>query len=165
MGSLEDKLARIDEGAAQAGRDRPPVFVYTTGAVTDDVAAASRLMKPFCVRIAQLEGVEVFERAGVRIDVPPHTVGAEGDVGHAADLAAAARALDARVSDEAALWYARNRTLVGTASELSARFDELAALGIAGVTLNQLSGSELPDALIESIAPVATGWRERAEAR
>jgi 5,10-methylenetetrahydromethanopterin reductase len=162
MGSLEEKFARIGEGAEDAGRTRPPVFVYTTCVVTDDVAAASKLMKPFCLRIAQLEGVEIFERAGVRVEPPSHTVGAEGDVGHAADLAAASSAVDSLVSDEAALWFAHNRALVGPAGELTPRFEELAALGAAGVTMSQLSGSDLPDALIDSVAPIIADWRHNS---
>jgi 5,10-methylenetetrahydromethanopterin reductase len=159
MGALEQKLARIDEGADEVGRARPPVFVYMTCAVTDDLAAASKLMKPFCLRIAQLEGVQIFEQAGVRVEPPSHTVGAEGDVGHAADLAAASWAVDSLVSDEAALWFARNRSLVGTVDELLGRFNALSALGIAGVTMSQLTGADLPDALVEDIAPVVARWR------
>ena len=161
MGSLEEKLARIGEGAEEAGRVRPPVFVYTTCAVTDDLAAVSKLMKPFCLRIAQLEGVEIFEQAGVRVEPPSHTVGAQGDVGHAADLAAASKAVDSLVSDEAAVWFARNRSLVGTPDELLGRFEELSALGIAGVTMNHLTGSDLPDVLVEAVAPVVAAWRHR----
>jgi 5,10-methylenetetrahydromethanopterin reductase len=160
MGSLEAKLEQIEAGAREAGRDgRPPVFIYSTSALTDDVATTSRLMKPFCVRVAQLEGVEIFERAGVPIRIPDHTAGAEGDVGHAADLATAARELDAMVSDEAALWFAQSRSFVGTEAEIGERFDYVAGLGIAGVTLNNLSGTDLPDALIDALGPVIERWR------
>jgi 5,10-methylenetetrahydromethanopterin reductase len=159
IGGIEEKLERIAAAAREAGRDRPPVYIYTTCAVTDDLATTSRLMKPFCVRVAQLEGVEMFEKAGVPITIPDHAAGAEGDVGHAADLAAAARELDDLVSDEAAVWFAQNRSLVGTEKEIGERFDRLAALGVAGVTMNNLSGSELPDALIEAVGPILAAWR------
>jgi hypothetical protein len=95
----------------------------------------------------------------VRVEVPAHTVGAEGDVGHSADLVAAAAALDHLVSDEAAIWFARNRALVGTGDDLQRRFDELVDLGIAGVAVSQLTGSELPNTLIDSLAPIAAAWR------
>jgi hypothetical protein len=67
--------------------------------------------------------------------------------------------VDSLVSDDAALWFARNRSLVGTADELLQRFEELAALGVTGITMSQLSGSDLPDALIDSVTPIVADWR------
>ncbi|MGE0387304.1 MAG: LLM class flavin-dependent oxidoreductase [Gammaproteobacteria bacterium] len=154
MGNLEHKLSRVRAGAARAGRAPPPCHVYTSCAIVDDIGRVSRMMKSGCLRVAQLEGTAEFERAGIRLQVPPHRAGADGDWGHAADLDAASRRLDHIVSDEAAAWYAANRTLVGTARDIAARVMQLRALGIAGVTVSALSGTDLPDALVESVAPL-----------
>jgi 5,10-methylenetetrahydromethanopterin reductase len=160
MGALEHKLARIAAGAAEAGRAQPPpVWVSTTTVLTDDLPATSRLLKPYCIRVAQLEGARVFEEAGVPITVPDHLLGAEGDVGHSADMEAAARSLDALVSDEAALWYAKTRLVGGSEADIRARFDELARLGVTGISMSHLSGSDLPDALIDSVGPIIEAWR------
>jgi hypothetical protein len=72
----------------------------------------------------------------LRVELPDdHTVGAPGDIGHAADPEVAARQFEHLVSDEAALWYAQNRALMGTAQEIASRLDDLARSGIAGVTV------------------------------
>ncbi|MET0895673.1 MAG: LLM class flavin-dependent oxidoreductase [Acidimicrobiia bacterium] len=163
MGSLEQKLERVADAARAAGRAAPPpVLVNTVCLITDDVAAATKLLKPICLRVAQLEGAEVFARAGVPIDVPDHLLGAEGDIGHAADYAVAASEIDHLVSDEAALWFTTTRTLVGTAHDVRERLGSLARLGLAGVTLSHLSGSELPDALIDSAGPLVAAWKQTA---
>lgn len=163
LGALDEKLAHVAAGATDNGRtEPPPVFVYTACLVTEDIERASRLLKPFCIRIAQLEGVEVFENAGVRVEVPNHTVGAHGDVGHPSDLAAAARDLDDLVSDEAALWFAQNRVIIGTEDEVVARLRTLGDLGVAGVALSHLTGSQLPDRLIESLVPIMEATRAGA---
>ena len=153
-GRLTEKLAAVAAGAAQAKRAPPPVYVYGMCAVTNDVEQTSRLLKPVALRLAQLEGVAAFEQAGVRIDVPDHTAGAEGDVGHAEDFAQAARALDGLVSDEAALWVARNRAIVGTESEVMAQLKALREQGAAGIAISQISGNRLPDELIEAVGPL-----------
>lgn len=153
-GQLGDKLAAVAAGAAEANRSPPPVYVYGMCAVTDDVEQTSRLLKPVALRLAQLEGVAVFEEAGVRIEVPDHTAGAEGDVGHAEDFAQAAAELDGLVSDEAALWVARNRAIVGTEAEVLARLKSLRDQGAAGVAISQISGNRLPDELIEAVGPL-----------
>jgi 5,10-methylenetetrahydromethanopterin reductase len=157
LGNNEEKLRLIAEGAAKHGRETPPVFVYTGFALTGDIESLSRSLKPGCIRIAQLEGREVFERAGVHIQVPDHTVGADGDVGHMADPEEALRLVDHLVSDEAALWYAKNRTLMGTADEIARRLEELARAGIAGVTLNGSGPHGLAADLVEQVLPRLRG--------
>jgi len=156
-GRLDDKLERVAAGAREANRATPPVYVYVMCAVTDDIEQISCLLKPVALRLAQLEGVSVFEEAGVRIEVPEHTAGAQGDVGHAQDFAEMGRALDDLVSDEAALWVARNRAVVGTESEVIAGLRALRAQGAAGVTISQISGNQLPNDLIEAVGPLLAG--------
>src|SRR5439155_1584399 len=94
LGPMEEELRTVAAGAADAGRPAPPAFVCTSCLITDDVERASRLLKPACIRIAQLEVIEVFRLAGVHIEVPDHTMGAHGDAGHAKNLAEASRSLD-----------------------------------------------------------------------
>jgi 5,10-methylenetetrahydromethanopterin reductase len=153
-GRLREKLDQVAAGAREVSRPTPPVYVYAMCAVTNDIEQTSRLLKPVALRLAQLEGVGVFAAAGVRIDVPKHTAGAEGDVGHAADFAQAARELDGMVSDEAALWVARNRAIVGTEAEVIDRLRTLRKQGAAGVAISQISGNQLPDDLIEAVGPL-----------
>ncbi len=153
-GRLSEKLAMVAAGARASGRAPPPLFVYAMCAITDDVEATSRLLKPVALRLAQLEGREVFDQAGVAIEVPEHRAGAKGDVGHWRDAEQAARELDRLVSDEAALWVARTRAVVGDADEVIGRLNELRDEGAAGVTVSQLVGDGTPDALIRDMQGV-----------
>lgn len=155
MGDIPEKLGRIRRGAEDAGRPPPPAFVYTSGGIVDDVNEVFKLFKMACIRTAELEGVEVFERAGFQIDgLRDHRMGARGDLGHAADLSQAAALVDHLVPDDAALWFGENRTLVGTEAQIKQRIAGLRTLGVSGVTMSQLSGSDLPDQLIEQLEPV-----------
>jgi 5,10-methylenetetrahydromethanopterin reductase len=63
------------------------------------------------------------------------------------------RRVDDLVSDEAALWFARNRTLMGRAPEVANRIDELARSGIAGVTVSAGGADGLPNGLIDRVLP------------
>jgi alkanesulfonate monooxygenase SsuD/methylene tetrahydromethanopterin reductase-like flavin-dependent oxidoreductase (luciferase family) len=81
-------------------------------------------------------------------------MGAHGDLGHAANIAEAAAAVDDLVSDEAALWFARNRALIGSEADVEAHLDRLREQGVAGVTMTQHSGAHLPDRLIETLGPL-----------
>lgn len=155
MGNVARKLEHVRRGAAEAGREPPPVFVYTTGAIVDDIERVSRQFKTACIRLAELEGVRIFEEAGVPAPVVgDHVMGAVGDLGHAANVAEASAAVDDRVTDEAALWFARNYVLVGSEADLETHFAKLRDLGIAGVTMTQHAGNRLPDRLIETLGPL-----------
>lgn len=165
MGNVEGKMAHIRRGAAEAGRQTPPVFVYTTTAIVDDVPSIAKTFKPACVRIAELEGLGVFEEAGVRFDAAAlrdHKMGAQGDLGHLANSDEIPNLVDQWVSDEAALWFAKHRLLVGSESDIRNHLDVLTTQGIAGVTMNQMSGSALPDRLIESLGPLVRSYESAA---
>jgi 5,10-methylenetetrahydromethanopterin reductase len=155
MGNVARKIEHVRRGAAAASREPPPVHVYTTGAVVDDLERVSRQFKPACIRLAELEGPGIFEEAGL---TPPavgdHVMGAQGDLGHAADVAEAAAAVDHRVSDEAARWFVRNYVIVGSEADVTAHLTRLQTLGVSGVTLTQHSGDRLPDKLIETLGPL-----------
>jgi len=160
MGNIEGKMGHVQRGAEAAGRPMPPVFVYTTGAVVDDLERVSKAFKAACVRIAQLEGIGLFEAAGVRVELPAggHVMGAQGDLGHAASHHDVAHLVEDLVSDEAALWFARNRVLVGSEDDVRTHLATLRAQGVAGVTLTELSGSKLPDRLIETLGPLTRSF-------
>ena len=91
---------------------------------------------------------------GVASEGPEPRAGATGDVGHWRDAEQAARELDRLVSDEAALWVARTRAVVGDADEVIGRLNELRDEGAAGVTVSQLVGDGTPDALIRDMQGV-----------
>jgi len=156
MGNVEAKMGHVRRGANAAGRPAPPVFIYTTGAVVDDLERVSKAFKAFCIRIAQLEGVGVFEEAGVKVELPSggHVMGAQGDLGHAASHHDVAHLVDHLVSDEAALWYARTRAILGSEDDIRAHLTRLREQGVAGVTLTELGGAKLPDHLIETLGPL-----------
>jgi len=159
MGNVARKMEHVRRGAAEAGRQPPPVYVYTTGAVVDDLERISRQFKPACIRLAELEGPGIFEEAGVKAPaVGDHVMGAQGDLGHAANVAEAAAAVDDRVSDEAARWFVRNYVIVGSEADVTAHLAKLQALGVAGVTLTQHSGDRLPDRLIETLGPLTRAF-------
>ena len=156
LGDIPRKIGDVRRGAEAADRPAPPVFAYTMGAIVEDIERASKAFKAGCVRTAQLEGVRVFEEAGVRVELPPggHVMGAKGDIGHAASHKDVAHLVEDLVSDEAALWYARSRTLVGSEADIRARLEVLREQGLCGVTMTEFSGSKLPDRLIETIGPL-----------
>ena len=155
MGNVARKLEHVRRGAAEAGREAPPVHVYTTGALVDDLERVSRQFKTACIRLAELEGPGIFEEAGLPAPlIGDHVMGAVGDLGHAANIAEATAAVDHRVTDEAALWFAKTYVIVGSEADVEAHLTKLRALGIAGVTMTQHSANQLPDKLIDTLGPL-----------
>jgi len=155
MGNVARKMEHVRRGAAEAGRAPPPVFVYTTGALVDDIERVSRQFKTACIRLTELEGPRIFEDAGLPAPkVGDHVMGAAGDLGHAENVEAAAAAVDDQVTDAAALWFTQNYVLVGSEPELEAHFARLQALGVAGVTMTQHAGNQMPDRLLETLGPL-----------
>jgi hypothetical protein len=70
-------------------------------AVTDDIAAEARLLKPICASIAQNGGASFLALAGIDVDVPAHIEGIYPDLVHAEDWDAAVEICSAWISDEA----------------------------------------------------------------
>jgi hypothetical protein len=124
-----------------------------TGGVVDDPEKAVKSMKALVARIAQFEGVGLFERAGFKVEGEflSHKVGAAGDIGHAASVAELAKQFDRVISDDVALWYMRTHTLLGTAAELEERLARLQQSGLAGVYVIAQESSTLPNALIDTL--------------
>jgi 5,10-methylenetetrahydromethanopterin reductase len=140
LARLEEKIARVREGASTASRGQmPEIAVTAQSIVSDAIERDAALLSPFIVRIAQLEGTELFERAGMTLQVPPHTVGALGDVGHPDSLAEAAVAASEFVSSDVATWYARTCTISGDTKEILSALAGLEQMGVDRVTLSPLA--------------------------
>jgi 5,10-methylenetetrahydromethanopterin reductase len=164
MGEMGERFERIAAGAAESGRPMPKVYVICTCGLVENEEESLKLMKVYCARVAQMEGAAVFEKAGFKIEGEflAHKVGAHGDIGHAANVAEAAKALDEAIPDDAARWYMKNRVLVGSEADIEASLQRLADAGVAGVYLAQPEASVLPNKLIDLVAPIALRLRARA---
>jgi hypothetical protein len=103
------------------------------------------------------------ERAGFKIDGEflAHKMGADGDFGHAANVAEAGRALDDVIGDDLAYWYMLNATLMGNESQIEDGLAGLAQRGIAGAYIVEQENSLLPYRLIEALGPIARKFDNR----
>ncbi|WP_338485898.1 LLM class flavin-dependent oxidoreductase [Streptomyces sp. SCSIO 75703] len=151
--TLTGATARVREGAEAAGRDAEsvPLTVSAFCAVTDDVEADARRLKPVCASIAQNGGAPFLALAGIELDVPARVEGVYPDLVHAEDWDAAVEICSQWVSDEAALRFAREFCLFGTAQEITERLGELHATGVTGVFLQHVGSYDPPTELIESV--------------
>ncbi|WNF01863.1 hypothetical protein PS467_00375 [Streptomyces luomodiensis] len=70
---------------------------------------------------------------------------------HAEDWDTAVKICSKWVSDEAALRFAQEFCLFGTAQEITERLRELHATGVTGVFLQHVGSYDLPTELIESV--------------
>ncbi|MER5753683.1 LLM class flavin-dependent oxidoreductase [Streptomyces sp. NPDC002088] len=151
-GPLAAATAKVQEGAAAAGRGRVPMTVSAFCRVTDDVPRAARELKPICARIAQNGGASFLALAGVHVDVPERLTGVYPDLVHAEDWAAAVRVCDPYVSDEAAAAFARGFCLYGTAADIVARLAEVRAAGADAVFLQHVGSYDLPEQLMADVS-------------
>ncbi|ONH22878.1 LLM class flavin-dependent oxidoreductase [Pseudofrankia asymbiotica] len=149
--AIERDLALAQAGAKEAGRDPADLDVVVTKltVVSDDPRAAS-VLKPLCLRIAQIGGAPMFAAAGFPIDAPPHDL-SHGDLGHPEDWDAAVEVASQWVSDEAAQWYARTRCLFGTPQEIAAQLLDLARAGVTEVSLAHPGAFQQPVDLISTV--------------
>ncbi|MGW3952300.1 LLM class flavin-dependent oxidoreductase [Streptomyces sp. NPDC004752] len=151
--TLAGATARVREGAEAAGRTTGsiPLTVSAYCAVTDDVAADARLLKPICASIAQNGGAPFLALAGIELDVPARVEGVYPDLVHAEDWNAAVKITSQWVSDEAALRFAQEFCLFGTAEEITERLRTLHADGVTHVFLQHVGSYDPPTELIESL--------------
>ncbi|MFC4501133.1 MULTISPECIES: LLM class flavin-dependent oxidoreductase [Streptomyces] len=151
--TLAQASARVREGAEAAGRDAGdvPLTVSAFCAVTDDVEAAARLVKPICASIAQNGGASFLALAGIDVEVPKVVEGVYPDLVHAEDWKAAVEICSAWISDEAALRFAEEFCLFGTADEIAGRLGALHASGVGGVLLQHVGSYDPPTELIEAV--------------
>ncbi|MER5434143.1 LLM class flavin-dependent oxidoreductase [Streptomyces sp. NPDC002588] len=148
--TLAQAAARVREGAA--GREeQPPLTVSAFCAVTDDVEAEARRIKPVCASIAQNGGAPFLALAGIDVQVPDKIDGVYPDLVHAEDWKAAVDVCSAWISDEAALRFAREFCLFGTADEIAERLRALHTAGVTGVFLQHVGSYDPPTELIEAV--------------
>ncbi|MFE2179536.1 LLM class flavin-dependent oxidoreductase [Streptomyces sp. NPDC059455] len=151
--TLASATARVREGTEAAGRttETIPLTVSAFCAVTDDVEAEARLLKPICASIAQNGGAPFLALAGIELDVPARVEGVYPDLVHAEDWDAAVEICSAWVSDEVALRFAQEFCLFGTAKEIAERLTALHADGVTDVFLQHVGSYDPPTELIESV--------------
>lgn len=151
--TLAAATARVREGAESAGRnaDMLPVTVSAFCAVTDDIEAEARRIKPICASIAQNGGASFLALAGIDVDVPETVEGVYPDLVHAEDWDAAVGICSAWISDEAAVRFAEEFCLIGTAAQITQRLRTLRELGVTDVFLQHVGSYDLPTDLIESV--------------
>ncbi|MCX4911265.1 LLM class flavin-dependent oxidoreductase [Streptomyces sp. NBC_00878] len=151
--TLASATARVREGAEAAGRAAHaiPLTVSAFCAVTDDVAAEARLLKPICASIAQNGGAPFLALAGIEVDVPAEVKGVYPDLVHAEDWAAAVEICSAWISDEAVLRFAEEFCLFGSPARIAERLHALHASGVTGVLLQHVGSYDPPTELIESV--------------
>ena len=142
---------RVREGSAGRGSAAVPLTVSAFCAVTDDVPAAARQLKPICASIAQNGGAEFLALAGIRVDVPAKVEGVYPDLVHAEDWDAALAICSAWVSDEAAVRFAEEFCLVGAADAIAERPRTLHAAGVDEVLLQHVGSYDPPTELIEAV--------------
>ncbi|MGW3646019.1 LLM class flavin-dependent oxidoreductase [Streptomyces sp. NPDC000878] len=151
--TLASATARVREGAEAAGRDADalPLTVSAFCAVTDDIEAEARLLKPICASIAQNGGAGFLALAGIDVDVPATVEGVHPDLVHAEDWKAAVDICSEWISDEAAVQFAREFCLFGTAEHIAGRLRALNSAGVSGVLLQQVGSYTPPIDLIEAV--------------
>jgi 5,10-methylenetetrahydromethanopterin reductase len=151
--TLGAATARVREGAESAGRNAEALSVTVSAfcAVTDDIEAEARLIKPICASIAQNGGAPFLALAGIDVDVPATVEGVYPDLVHAEDWDAAVRICSAWISDETAVRFAEEFCLIGTAAQITERLRTLRASGVTDVFLQHVGSYDLPTDLIETV--------------
>jgi 5,10-methylenetetrahydromethanopterin reductase len=119
--------------------------------VTDDIEAAARRIKPICASIAQNGGAPFLALAGIDVVVPEVIEGVYPDLVHAEDWEAAVKIASAWVDDEAALRFAEEFCLFGTAEQIAGRLRALHADGVSDVFLQHVGSYDPPTELIEAV--------------
>ncbi|MER5515419.1 LLM class flavin-dependent oxidoreductase [Streptomyces sp. NPDC002763] len=151
--TLAAATARVREGAEAVGRSAGalPVTVSAFCAVTDDIVAEARRIKPICASIAQNGGAPFLALAGIDVDVPATVEGVCPDLVHAEDWDAAVRICSAWISDDAAVRFAQEFCLFGTAAQITERLRTLRASGVTDVFLQHVGSYDAPAELIETV--------------
>jgi len=150
----------VRDAAVAAGRD-PDALTFVMSrpcVITDNPERDASVFKPMCLRLAQLGGAPMFEAAGVPVSVPPHDL-SMGDLGHPEDWDEAVRISSQWITDDAALWFARTRTLFGSPKDIVDQLADLQRVGVSRVLLAHPGAFSLPtqlvDSLIDDVLPLA----------
>jgi 5,10-methylenetetrahydromethanopterin reductase len=152
----------VREAAQTAGRD-PDALAYAVArlcVITEQPERDAAIFKPMCTRMVQMGGAPLFAAAGLAVEVPPGDAQL-GDLGHPDDWDEAVRICSKWISDEAALWYGRNRALFGNPTEIAAQIRRLEDAGATQLHLAHPGSFTLPtglvEGLVESVLPLLRG--------
>ncbi|MVZ99882.1 LLM class flavin-dependent oxidoreductase [Actinomadura sp. LD22] len=158
----------VRDAAVAAGRDPESLDIIVTRpcVVTDDPERDSRYFMPYCLRMAQSPaGAAFFGRAGIEFEVPPPDKSL-GDLRHPDNWDALVDIASQWVPVEAALWFARKRTLFGSPAEVAAAIADLADAGVTRLALAHTGAFTLPtalvSALIDSVLPALRSLKKGA---
>ena len=155
---LRRTVATVQEGIREAGRSISdvPVVVSAFAHVTDDVARDARMLKPLCAQLAIGGAADALAAEGVRLEPPsPPFAGVYPDLVHAEDWEQAIAAVDAWVSDEAAVRFAEAFCLFGTLDVIAERLAAVALTGVSEVLVQHVGSYDLPWDLMHRLAPLA----------
>jgi 5,10-methylenetetrahydromethanopterin reductase len=144
--------AIVREAAEAVGRD-PDVLACAVArlcVITEEPERDAAIFKPMCTRMVQMGGAPLFAAAGVAVEVPPGDAQL-GDLGHPDDWDEAVRICSHWISDEAALWYGRNRALFGNPAEIAAQIRQLEEAGATQLHLAHPGSFTLPTGLVEGL--------------
>ncbi|WP_026928412.1 LLM class flavin-dependent oxidoreductase [Granulicoccus phenolivorans] len=154
---VERQAAKVSE--LRAAGDRTDDFeLIASGpvAITDDVARDTQYIKPLVVKAVQAHpGAQAwFAEAGFDIHPPAEEILLPDgtDQSHPRDVAEAVRVASQWVTDEAAVWYARQIGIFGTAEEVAERLRHLEQLGVREFHVSHGGSFDYPDALIEAVS-------------
>ncbi|HWL43875.1 MAG TPA: LLM class flavin-dependent oxidoreductase [Ilumatobacter sp.] len=147
-------LTLVERGAAGSGRQLGDLHVVVTSycIVTDDVERSARQLKPICLTIAQTGGADMLRDAGIDIEPPARLPYVEPDLLHAADWEHAVEVASGWVSDAAAVRFAEEYCLVGSAADIARRLMAVGELGVDSVLLQHAGSYDLPWQLIDDVA-------------
>ena len=146
-------IGLVAGGARTAGRSIAEIDIVVTTFCheTNDVERDARLLKPVCAAIAQTGGAPLLRQSGIEVDVPDQVPAIYPDLIHAEDWNRAIQLCDEWISDAAAIRFADEYCLFGTADQIVARMQAAAAAGINGFILQHVGSYDLPDRLLEIV--------------
>lgn len=149
---IERALAHVRAGAERSGRTLEDLDLWLAAhtALTPDEAAATRLVKPLCLAMAQLGAAHALRAVGIDVDVPPVVAGIHPDVTHAENWETAMRIADGYIAADQAVRFAENLTLAGPAPVVARRLDAATAVGVGAFYLLAPSSYELPHDLVDA---------------
>ena len=147
-------VGHIHAGAERAGRDPAEINIClgTFCYITDDPTEAAKVVKPYCVTLAQIGGDEALKRVGIDVRVPAVVPGVYPDMSHAEDWDHAIRVSEEWISDEMGRRYAETFCLVGSVDHCIDRLEAAAAHGITSFYIRHFSSYTLPRDLLSAFA-------------
>lgn len=153
--ALQRSIDLVHKGESRRadGAASPRLIVTSMCVPTDSPERDARQLKPICVAMAQQLGARAaIEAAGISVSHEPPSSPVYPDLLHAQDWPAAVQAVDHLVSDEDVLRFAHVFCLFGSLAEIAGQIEEMSALGVSEVMLQQIGSFDVPRAWIEQCA-------------